>query len=129
LIRQLGDDDGKVRERAEAEILTRGGFPVSLFRQAQRDADPRVRETVNRCPHLLDAKLPHGLPIAALRLATLRRPPGTVEALLAYLPCVENEGMVGQIESSLAVIAFPDGKPVPERVRGLEDKVPVRRLV
>jgi HEAT repeat protein len=128
LIRRLADESLSVRQQAEAELLALGGIPVSLYQQALHDPDPRVRQYVSRCPHLLDKKTPQTLPAAALRLITLRRPPGTTEALLAYLPCAESEALIGQVQTALAAVAFTHGQPDPALVRGLGDKVARRRI-
>ena len=67
------------------------------------------------------------LPDAAPRLLALRRPEGTVEALLKYLPFAESDTTTAQIIDLLAVIGCTDGKAAPALVAGLQDKVSLRR--
>jgi HEAT repeat protein len=69
------------------------------------------------------------IPIAAARLVVLRNPPGAAEMLLAYLPHADNESVLEEVKNALAALALRDGKPEPALVRGLEDKVAVRRVV
>src|SRR5262249_47632182 len=66
------------------------------------------------------------LPAAAPRLLALRKPPGAVEALLAYLPFAE-EGTAAQVVDALAGAGCAGGKADPALVRALSDKVAERR--
>jgi hypothetical protein len=67
------------------------------------------------------------LPAAAPRLLALRRPEGTVEALLAYLPDAEDEELAAQVVDLLASVGCPGGKPDAALVKALEDWVGARR--
>src|SRR5207248_10099654 len=65
-------------------------------------------------------------PVAA-RVVALRKSPGAVEVLLAYLPFCDDEGMMGEVQAALNVVAYTDGKPSPALLKALEDKAAVRR--
>src|SRR5262249_58824491 len=67
------------------------------------------------------------LPDAAPRLLALRRPEGTIETILAYLPFAESETLAAQLIDVLASAGCTEGKPDPALLRALEDKVSVRR--
>src|SRR5262249_14343383 len=67
------------------------------------------------------------LPDAAPRLLALRRPEGTVETILAYLPFAESEPLAAQLIDVLASAGCTEGRADPALLRALEDKVSVRR--
>jgi HEAT repeat protein len=69
------------------------------------------------------------IPIAAARLLVLRNPPGAAETLLAYLPHADNESVTDEVKTALTALALRDGKPEPALVRGLEDKIALRRVI
>src|SRR5262249_20467348 len=65
---------------------------------------------------------------AAVRLLAARRPQGTAEALLAYLPHADNETVLNDIKAALPAVALDDkGKPAPALLKALEDPHPLRR--
>ena len=55
-------------------------------------------------------------PVAA-RVAALRKPPGAVEVLLAYLPFCDDESLLPEVQLALNANAYDDGKPAPALVR------------
>jgi HEAT repeat protein len=67
------------------------------------------------------------IPSAAARLVAMRRPPGAAEVLLAYLPFAEDEMEVEEIQGALTTLAFLDGPANAALIRGLDDKISVRR--
>src|SRR5262249_3454005 len=66
-------------------------------------------------------------PLVAARLMALRKPAGATEALLAYLPFAEDEGVANEVQTALMAVGFPDGKADPVVVRALVDPLPLRR--
>jgi hypothetical protein len=63
------------------------------------------------------------------RMLAVRRPPGTVAALLAFLPCAENEEMIAGIIPILVEVGMVDGKADEALVKALSDRVGIRRAV
>ncbi len=127
LIRKLGDKSPQVRTRASEEIITLGARAVPLLRQAINQPNSRGAESVRECLEMIERDTARPLPDAAPRLLALRRPEGTVEALLKYLPFAESDTTSTQIIDLLAVIGCTDGKANPALVSGLQDKVSLRR--
>jgi HEAT repeat protein len=125
LIRQLGDDEFVVREKAVVEIKARGTLMVPLLRQALRSSDLEVRQRAEACL----AALRHDPPLApaVVRLIALRRPAGAAEALLAYLPAADDEEMAAELQQALGAVAVVDGKVDPVVVRALDDPGADRR--
>jgi hypothetical protein len=116
-----------VRDKAMAGLLARGGAVVPLLRQALAEAGGRGGERLRQGLEILEKDAPAPLPAAAARLIALRRPAGAAEALLAYLPCAEDETLVREVRSALAAVAVRDGKPDEAVLKALEDGLPRRR--
>ena len=62
-------------------------------------------------------------------MLALRRPPGTVAALLAFLPCAENEEMIAELSRVLVEVGVVDGKADAALFKALDDRVGIRRAV
>ena len=127
LIRQLGEDDPTVREKASAVLLARGAAVAPLLHQAQDEANPAVRLYAAQALRILEAAGGDSLPAAVLRLLAVRKPAGTAAALLAYLPFAENRTLAEEAQTALQAVAFPEGKPDAVVVKALSDKLGVRR--
>jgi HEAT repeat protein len=127
LIKQLGDGDFPVREKAEADIRAMGALVLPLLRQAVQHGDLEVRRRARAC--LADMERDRSLPLPALvpRLVALRKPAGAAEALLDYTPYADDETILGEVQIALNSVAFKDGKPDPAVVRGLTDPLAARR--
>jgi HEAT repeat protein len=128
-IGKLGDDEYSNREAAAKELLNLGRIALPQLREATKDRDPetvfRARDLIRR----IEQEPSRRLPSAAVRLLALRKPPGTTEALLAYLPFVEEENLTSEVKKSLAILARRDGKLDDAVVRALADDLPLLRTV
>jgi hypothetical protein len=130
LVRKLSDDDFKVREKAEGDLIHLGVSVLPLLKQeAQKNPDTEARRRVQRCVLALEAVQEKFVPLlpAVARLITLRKPPGVAEAILAYLPSLDSEELSEELQHALDAVAFSDGKPQPAVLNGLTDKAGVRR--
>ncbi len=129
LIRKLGDKSFRVREQATADLVAYGTVVVPLLRAALKGADLERQRRVERCLQTIASSARRSLPPVAARLLALRKPPGAVEALLAFLPWAEEEHLAGEVQTALTTLAVRDGKVDPALVRALDDPLPVRRAV
>jgi hypothetical protein len=128
LIKQLGDDDFEVREKATQELIQLGAAALPELRQATKDADAEVATRARRClDSIVKVSGPEGLLWSALRLTAARRPDGAAEVLLALAPSLPDEADARELRNALAAVALRDGKPDPAVVKALEDKDPARR--
>jgi HEAT repeat protein len=127
LIKQLGDSDFSVREKAEAEVRATGALILPLLRQAAKHSDLEVRRRARAC--LNDMERDKNLPLSpvTVRLIALRKPDGAAEALLAYAPYAGDDAILGEVQHALNAVAFKDGKPDPSVVRALADSFGARR--
>lgn len=126
-IDKLADASAEVRAKAAEDLIAMGPRAASLLRQILDAGDTKRVGTVRQCLSSLERDTNKPLSEAALRLLALRRPEGTVEAFLAYLPFTENETLASTIADLLSSVGCTDGKADPALVRALKDKVALRR--
>jgi HEAT repeat protein len=129
LLGQLDHASPEVRESAERDLVALGPRATSYLRGAISRGQPRISSAAARCLSRIEGQRSNPLPSTALRLLQLRPPSGTTAALLAFLPCAEDEDMVGQIREVLVAVAVVDGKPAEHLVQALQDRFGVRRGV
>jgi HEAT repeat protein len=127
MIVQLGHESFELREEASAELVSMGPGAAGLLRGAARHPDLEVRW---RARQALDDIRRDGDPsvlATAARVLGRRRPAGTAEVLLAYLPCAEDAIVADEVCLSLASVALREGKADPLLVRALADNIGVKR--
>jgi HEAT repeat protein len=127
LIKKLDDPSADAREKASQELVAVGPKAVPLLRQATQRENPRVTAVAQKCVELIEKDAPNPLPSTAARLLALRRPDGTLETLLAYLPFAENESAAAELRDLLVALGVREGKADPVIVKALRDKVGARR--
>jgi HEAT repeat protein len=127
LIRRLGDEEWVEREKASVALGRLGPAAVPLLRQALEDPDAEVSRRAERCLQRIETVAGPAVSTAVARLVAVRKPAGAAEALLAYLPFADDEGVADEVRHSLTALAHRDGKPEPALVRALDDNLPVRR--
>jgi HEAT repeat protein len=129
LIEQLGDKSPIVAQKASGELASLGAPAVPFLRQAVKDPDRhQIARLSQRCLQALEQN-PGQLSSAAARLMVLRRPPGSPEALLTFLPCAEDEGVIEEVRLALASVAFTGGKADPALLKAVQDGSPIRRAL
>ena len=127
LIRQLGDNNFTVREKAEAQIRAMGAPALPLLRKAVKDPDLEVSRRARTCLADLERDKNLPLPQSTPRLIALRKPDGAAEALLEFTPYADEETTQGDVQIALNAVSFRDGKPEPAVVRALSDSTGARR--
>jgi HEAT repeat protein len=130
LTRQLGDASPEARTKAVAELVSRGTAAIPALRHAMNDlADSAVAERARQCLKAIEGSSGAAVPAAAARLLAARNPPGSVEALLAYLPFADDKTVTEAVSAALVAVAYEDGQPAPALTSALHDPVPLRRAV
>lgn len=126
LIKQLGDSDFAVREKAQAGVKAMGSLIVPLLRHAAKHSDLEIRNRARDCLSVMERD--KNLPLSPMtpRLIALRKPAGSAEALLAFVPYADEEALL-EVQLALNTVAFKKGKPEPAVVRGLSDPQGARR--
>ncbi|HEY7308467.1 MAG TPA: HEAT repeat domain-containing protein [Gemmataceae bacterium] len=127
LLKKLDDVSPDVRAKASEEIIGVGAKTAPMLRQVIAQPRSRLTAAARQCLEAIERDTGKPLPDAAPRLLALRRPEGTVEALIGYLPFAESETVANQLIQLLASVGVIDGKADPALVRALENKVNARR--
>ncbi len=128
LLRKLESEKEEARATAARELAALGPRVSPLLRRAVQQGHPRAGPAAARCLDRIEREFPPiPLPEALFDMLALRRPKGTVAALVAFLPCAEDEEMVGRIERVLGSVGVVDGKAEEILVKALEDRYGVRR--
>jgi HEAT repeat protein len=127
LVRRLGDDSYRVREKAVAELVGYRSAAISFLNQALKDPDVQVVRNAERCLAKINAAPFAGTSATYARVIGLRKPAGAVKALLGYLPFADDETVTEEARNALAAMALEDGRPHPLLVAALHDRLPGRR--
>jgi hypothetical protein len=130
LLRKLETERGEAERAAARDLVGLGPRVCPLLRRAVREGHPRQSPAAARCVEAIEREFPPiPLPEALFRMLALRRPPGTVSALLAFLPCAENEEMISQLGRVLLDVGVVDGKADAGLLKALDDRAGIRRAV
>jgi HEAT repeat protein len=130
LLRRLETSEGEAGSAAARDLVALGPRISPLLRRAVEAGDARPSQTVARCLEAIEREFPpNPLPEALFRMLALRRPPGTVAALLAFLPCAENEEAIAELSRVLLAVGVVDGKADAALLKGLDDRTGIRRAV
>lgn len=129
LIRQLGDDDFEVREKACAALIDMRHRAVPFLLQARNGPQPEVARRAEMCLRQIGSGMGVGIETAAIRLLASRKPAGAVETLLVLLNVAETDALAEEVTDALASILRREGRPDKAVVAALGDKLPLRRAV
>ncbi len=127
LVRQLGDDEYEVREKATQQLAALGPLAVPLLRQALHESDIEVVRRAEACLREIETGHSAAVVGAAARLVGVRKPDGAVAVLLDYLPFADDDSVAEEVRGALTVLALHDGRPDPLLIAALSDKRPARR--
>jgi hypothetical protein len=127
LVRQLGDDRFKVREKASKQLVMIGPRARPFLQTAVKDSDPEIARRAQECLQQIGEGATGAVVSSAVRVLARRHPPEAAAVLLAYLPAAEDESVAETIRQALTALAASDGKPEPALVAALEDKSPLKR--
>jgi HEAT repeat protein len=127
LVQQLTDPSVAVRDKALADLLALGAAAVPFLRQAANDHESKASEPAQKALQHIDQSNVSPLPAVVARLLALRKPEGGAGAVLAYLPCAEDDVLAGELRTALTALAVRDGKADAAVVKALQDKAPARR--
>jgi HEAT repeat protein/outer membrane protein assembly factor BamB len=131
LLGRLSSGDFATREAASKALFALGRRSLPQLQEAAKEKDKDI-EAARRARQLIDRieqEPSHHLPVAAVRLLAVRKPAGSVAALLAYLPFAEDENLATEVQKSLTALALHDGKLDPVLLRTLSDTQPQMRAI
>jgi HEAT repeat protein len=127
LVRQLGDDNFGVRERASHSLVKAGRLALPLLTAARNDEDAEVARRAVDCLREIEQGRDLILTAAAARVLAARKPDGAAEVLLAYIPSAADEDVEEAAVAALAAVGLRDGKALPAVTAAMKDKEPARR--
>jgi len=127
-LKKLGSTDAKEASWASTGLVVRGPLAVPALRHMLADPSDKVAaERAKKCLTQIEGRLGADIVAATARLIGIKKPAEAVEVLLAYLPIADDAIVLESVGSSLAVLAFPDGKVHPALLKALENDVPAVR--
>jgi HEAT repeat protein len=127
LVRQLGDDQFKVREKASRQLVRLGARVRPFLQAAAEDADPEIARRAREGLQRIGVGTPAATVVAAVRVLAREKPPEAAAVLLAYLPSADDDNVAETIRQGLAALAVRDGKAEPALIAALADKSAVKR--
>jgi HEAT repeat protein len=127
LVRQLGHDRFEEREAAAGRLRRAADMALPALRHAVEDPDPELARRARECIHTIEQGQPGEVALAVVRTLVRKRPAGSAEALLAYLPVCGDDLLEEEITFGLYDLARRDEKVLAPLVRALGDPVPIRR--
>jgi HEAT repeat protein len=129
LLDKLESGDFATRETASKELFVLGRRSLPQLQEAARNKDAEVARRAKQLIERIEEEPSHHLPLAALRLLGLRKPAGSVPALLAYLPYAEDDARTTEVQSSLSALALREGNLDADLLKALVDPKPPIRAV
>jgi HEAT repeat protein len=127
LVRLLGDDSYKVREKASDDLLALGIITLPQLRRAVNDSDEEIRDRAREGIAAVEGKANPALSAAAARALRGRAPAETVKVLLDYVVDAENDAVADEVMTTLAIVGVKENKVDAALVEALKDKEPMRR--
>jgi HEAT repeat protein len=134
LVRQLGDDDFKMREEASRQLVMLGPRARPFLQTALKDSDPEIVRRAEDCLERISREMSVTALSAAVRVLARRSQAeagnekiGAAAVLLNYLPSAEDERIAETIHQVLPNLAVRDGKAEPALVEALKDESPDKR--
>jgi HEAT repeat protein len=135
LVGKLADNSYEARETARKDLIDLGVPVLPLLRQVDRDRpDLEVQVRIRACIESIEGQnekaKAESLPrlLALTRLVALRKPPGAAEAILAYLPAQDDDGLREELQNALNAVAYSDSEANPVVLKALADSSPTRRI-
>ena len=127
LVRKLGDERFRIRQKASDELIRIGAQALRPLREHENSKDPEISRRVKECLTIIERSGKADMLSAAARLLGDRKPEGAVEAILAFLPFTDEGSVTDDLHEALASAGFKQGKADEALRKALEDKHAIRR--
>jgi hypothetical protein len=124
---QLGSNAYPVRAKATDELIRAGRSALPFLRETAKQPDTETARRAKYCIGVIEENTRLGVSAHAAHVLVERNPPGAIEALLAYLPFVDEPWVEEELRASIKRIAFTEGKAVAVLEQALTDKAVQRR--
>lgn len=128
LVKDLGSADTKAADKAAAALVARGPLATPALRRAANDlANKPLAERARKALGYVEGRQGADLAGAVVRLLGTKKPAGSVEALLAYLPFADDSSVLEAVGFALGQLAYADAKADPALLKALESDIAVLR--
>ena len=127
LVKQLGNENFEVREKAFTILIGMGGSALAGIKEGESDPDLEVRKRSADLKQRIDSKAEPVLQAAAARIIAKLKPEGSAESLLAFVPFASDPYVVDEICKALGSVAVRNGKVEPIVVKSLGDAIAAKR--
>ena len=127
LVKQLGDEDFRTREKAFTSLVTLGASALAGIKEGENDPDLEVRKRVADLKLRIDTNALPMLHAAMARMLAKLKPEGAADVLMAYLPFVSDSIVEDEICKTLGAVALNKGKVEPVLLKSLEDPIAIKR--
>jgi hypothetical protein len=121
LIKQLDDDEQDVREKAMQALSEMGPLARGKLAEAIKSGDAEVKRRARWALEKIGTAADDAVLLPAVaRVLAARKPEGALEALLAFLPHVDNVEAAEEVAGALSGLAKDkDGKPAAPLLKAL----------
>lgn len=132
LVKKLDDRAFHVPEKAARDLVARGPLALPFLKKALMSGSLELSLRVQQCIQKIERGPGPEQPAAAARLLALlpprdpRETPAALEALMDYLPYVDDEWLEGEVLGAVGTLAARQGK-MDLMVAALKDSRPERR--
>jgi len=124
---QLGSGAYSIRRKATDDLISAGRSALPSLRDVAKSSDLEATRRARYCIETIEQHTQTSLSAAAARLLVNRKPTGAVDALLAYLPFVDDETIEEDIRHSLKQLALAGGRAEISVEQALSDRAVKRR--
>jgi hypothetical protein len=124
---QLGSSNFTVRVKATDALIAAGRPALPSLRETAKSPDGETARRAQYCIHVIEQHARLGASAIASRMLAERKPPGAAEALLAYLPLVDEAWVEEELRHSLKRLAGADAKALTALEKALTDPSAQRR--
>jgi hypothetical protein len=129
LIQQLGVGEFAQREEASRLLTAIGPSALPALRQALKNPDSEVASRAKGCIQAINQPSGQVLAPAVARLLVKKRPPGSVETVLRYLPYAVDQDTIDEVCFGLEAIVVKQEQLDPSLLAALRDPFPIRRAI
>jgi hypothetical protein len=124
---QLGSSVHGLRVKATDDLIRAGRAALPWLREVAKKSDAETARRARYAIQVIEQNTRLGLSAPASRVLVERKPAGTMEALLAYLPFVDEGWVEEEIRHNMKRLAYADGKAILVLEQALADKEAKRR--
>src|SRR5205814_4542204 len=104
LIKQMGDEDFDIREKAYLALRDMGASAMSAIKQGEADPDLEVRKRSSELRQRVENRTEQLVQGAAARMLGKYKLDGTADVLMAFLPFATDTQVVDDVSKALGAV-------------------------